>query len=105
MRHEAEARKERLVALGASPEITRGLVKLYELNGVFGIAALAARKETDELKLAQAYVKLGEALGIDWATSQIGRVAPADQWERLLVAGLAREFEQLRLDWLGRSRG
>jgi glutamate dehydrogenase len=81
------------------------MVKLFELDGVFGIAALAARKETDELKLAHAYVRLGEALGIDWATGQISRFAPADQWERLLVAGLAREFEQLRLDWLGRSRG
>ncbi|MCW3798103.1 NAD-glutamate dehydrogenase [Sphingomonas sp. BN140010] len=105
VRHEAAEREQRLVGLGASPEITRGLVKLYELDGVFGIVALGAREETDELKLAQAYVRLGEALGIDWATSQIGRFAPADQWERLLVAGLAREFEQLRLDWLGRSRG
>ncbi|WP_349773285.1 NAD-glutamate dehydrogenase domain-containing protein [Sphingomonas sp. KRR8] len=105
VRHEAGERRERLQALGASPEITRGLVKLFELDGVFGIAALAARKEQDELKLAHAYVRLGEALGIDWATGQISRFAPADQWERLLVAGLAREFEQLRLDWLSRSRG
>jgi len=105
VRHEAAERRERLEALGASPEITRGLVKLFELDGVFGIAALAARKDTDELKVAHAYVRLGEALGIDWATGQIGRFAPADQWERLLVAGLAREFEQLRLDWLSRSRG
>jgi glutamate dehydrogenase len=105
VRHEAAERRERLEALGAGPEIVRGMVKLFELDGVFGIAALAARKETDELKLAQAYVRLGEALGIDWATGQISRFAPADQWERLLVAGLAREFEQLRLDWLARSRG
>jgi glutamate dehydrogenase len=104
VRHEATARKERVEGLGASPEITRGLVKLYELDGVFGIVALAARKQMDELKLAQAYVRLGEALGIDWATSQIVRFAPADQWERLLVAGLAREFEQLRLDWMARAR-
>ena len=25
---------------------------------------------------------------------------PADQWERLLTAGLARDFEQLRIDFL-----
>jgi glutamate dehydrogenase len=104
VRHEAEARKERLLRLGASPEITRGLVKLYELDGVFGIAALAARKGADELKLAQAYVRLGEALGLDWAMGQIVRFAPADQWERLLVSGLARDFEQLRLDWMARTR-
>jgi glutamate dehydrogenase len=104
VRHEAEARKERLLGLGASPEITRGMVKLYELDGVFGIVALAARKEADELKLAQAYVRLGEALGLDWAMGQVVRFAPADQWERLLVSGLARDFEQLRLDWMARTR-
>ena len=30
---------------------------------------------------------------------------PADQWERLLTAGLARDFEQLRIDFLSRFRG
>ena len=29
---------------------------------------------------------------------------PADQWERLLTAGLARDFEQLRIDFLSRIR-
>ena len=29
---------------------------------------------------------------------------PADPWERLLVAGLNRDFEQLRIDFLGRTR-
>ncbi|MFC7536436.1 NAD-glutamate dehydrogenase [Sphingomonas sp. GCM10030256] len=105
VRHEAEVRKERLLAMGASPEITRGLVKLYELDGVFGIAALAARRDVDELSLTQAYVRLGEALGLDWAQGQVVRFQPIDQWERLLVSGLARDFEQLRLDWMARSRG
>ena len=30
---------------------------------------------------------------------------PADQWERLLTAGLTRDFEQLRIEFLGRCRG
>jgi glutamate dehydrogenase len=102
---QAAARQEALEALGAGPEIIRGLVKLYELDGVFGIAALAAHKEVDELALTQAYVRLGEVLGLDWAQSQAVRLHPTDQWERLLVAGLARDFEQLRLDWLSRTRG
>ena len=29
---------------------------------------------------------------------------PKDQWERLLTAGLSRDFEQLRIDFLSRSR-
>ncbi|MFY8195996.1 MAG: hypothetical protein ACOVKV_13015, partial [Novosphingobium sp.] len=30
---------------------------------------------------------------------------PSDPWERLLVAGLARDFQQMRLDFLARSKG
>ena len=72
---------------------------------MFGIAALAARKKIDELALTRAYTRLGEALGIDWAQQQVARFVPADQWERLLTAGLARDFEQLRIDFLARIRG
>jgi glutamate dehydrogenase len=105
VRNEAAARRDHLLALGASEEIVRGLVRLYELDGVFGIAALAARKGLDELELTIAYTRLGEALGLDWAQQQLARATPRDQWERLLTAGLARDFEQLRIDFLGRARG
>jgi len=105
VRNEAAARRDRLSALGASEEIVHGLVRLYELDGVFGIAALAARKRTDELGLTRAYTRLGEALGLDWAQQQVARFVPADHWERLLTAGLARDFEQLRIDFLARVRG
>ena len=82
----------------------RGLVRLFELDGVFGIAALAARRKVDELALTSAYTKLGEALGLDWAQQQVARFVPSNQWERLLTAGLARDFEQLRIDFLARRR-
>ena len=81
----------------------RRLVRLYELDGVFGIAALAARRKFDELLLTRAYTELGEALGLDWAQQQVARFVPADQWERLLTAGLARDFEQLRIEFLSRT--
>jgi len=104
VRSEAEARRERLIGLGASDNIVRGLVRLYELDGVFGIAALAAHKKQDELLLTRAYTKIGEALGLDWAQQQVARFTPTDQWERLLTAGLARDFEQLRIEFLSRTR-
>jgi glutamate dehydrogenase len=104
VRNEAAARRDHLIALGASEDIVRGLVRLYELDGVFGIAALAARKKIDELALTRAYTRLGEALGLDWAQQQVARFVPADQWERLLTAGLARDFEQLRIEFLSRRR-
>jgi glutamate dehydrogenase len=105
VRNEAAARRDRLIALGASEHIVRGLVRLYELDGVFGIAALAARSGLDELETTRAYTQLGEALGLDWAQQQVARFVPADQWERLLTAGLARDFEQLRIEFLARCRG
>ena len=104
VRNEAAMRRDRLVALGASDEIVRGLVRLFELDGIFGIAALATRRNLDELTVTRAYTKLGEALGLDWAQQQLARFVPRDQWERLLVAGLARDFEQLRIDFLSRSK-
>jgi glutamate dehydrogenase len=33
------------------------------------------------------------------------RANPVDPWERLLVAGLARDFQQMRLEWLARESG
>jgi glutamate dehydrogenase len=104
VRNEAVARRDRLIALGASEDIVRGLVRLYELDGMFAIAALAERKKIDELALTRAYTRLGESLGLDWAQQQVARFVPADQWERLLTAGLARDFEQLRIDFLARRR-
>jgi glutamate dehydrogenase len=72
---------------------------------VFGVAALSARKKVDELAATRAYTRLGEALGLDWAQQQVARFVASDQWERLLTAGLARDFEQLRIEFLGRCRG
>ena len=105
VRNEVAARRDRLIGLGASEDIVRGLVRLYELDGVFGVAALANRQNIDELAVTRAYTKLGEALGLDWAQQQVARFAPADQWERLLTAGLSRDFEQLRIEFLTRLRG
>jgi glutamate dehydrogenase len=88
----------------SAEEIVHGLVRLYEIDGIFGIAALAAGKKLDELGLTRAYTRLGEALGLDWAQQQLARFTPRDQWERLLTAGLARDFEQLRIDFLSKVR-
>jgi glutamate dehydrogenase len=104
VRNEAAARRERLIGLGADEGIVDLLVRLFELDGVFGIAALAGHKQADELELTRAYTTLGEALDLDWAQQQVARFVPADPWERLLIAGLERDFEQLRLDFLGRLR-
>jgi glutamate dehydrogenase len=104
VRGEAAARRARLEELGAGKDITDRLVRLYELDGIFGIASLGARKQLDELAVTRAYTRLGEVLGLDWAQQQVSRYMPADNWERLLVAGLLRDFEQVRIDFLNRVR-
>ncbi|MEA1072169.1 NAD-glutamate dehydrogenase [Sphingomonas sp. LY160] len=105
VRGEATARRSRLEALTGDPKIVDALVKLFELDGVFGIAAMGARRNIDELAITRAYTRLGEVLGIDWAQGQVARFVPTDQWERLLAANLSRDFEQLRIDFLNRARG
>jgi glutamate dehydrogenase len=101
---EAEARRQRLVELGAPPAIADHIVRLFQLNGGIGIAALGKRHGLDVISLTNAYTRLGEALALDWAQGAANRIQARDQWERLLTAGLARDFEQLRLDFLSRRR-
>ncbi|MEA3038710.1 MAG: glutamate dehydrogenase [Sphingomonadales bacterium] len=101
---EAAARRQRLIDTGAPAEIADHIVRLFELNGGIGIAALGKRLDVDVIQLTNAYTRLGEALALDWAQGAANRLQPRDPWERLLTAGLARDFEQLRLDFLARRR-
>ena len=52
--------------------------------------------------MAQAFTQLGAELGIDWAQGTAALMSPSDVWDRLLVAGLARDFQQMRLEFLHR---
>ena len=90
---------------GADPALIDRIVHLAEMDGAIGTATLANRLGTGEVAATTAYVRLGEALGLDWAKAAALRLQPTDPWERLLAAGLIRDFEQLRLDFLGRSEG
>ena len=102
-RLESGALRERLDATGAPAALIGRIVRLFELDGVIGLTAMAATRGLDAVKAASAYVRLGEALGIDWAKAAALRSRPSDPWERLLVAGIVREFEQLRVDFLARD--
>ncbi|MBV8685268.1 MAG: NAD-glutamate dehydrogenase [Alphaproteobacteria bacterium] len=101
---EAAARRQRLLDLGAPAAIAERIVRLFELNGGIGIAALGKRLGLDVISLTKAYTRLGETLALDWAQGAANRIQARDQWERLLTAGLARDFEQLRLDFLARRK-
>ena len=106
---EARAASDRIAGQlrdkGAPEHLAARVAGLFDLDGAVGLAALGVELNVDEAELTRAYTALGQALGLDWAQGQATRLSPGDPWERLLVAGLVREFEQLRLDFLQRRVG
>ena len=91
-----------LAKLGSPHDVSDRLVRIHALDGAVGVGLLAADLGIDEAATAKGYTHLGEALGLDWAKGAALNLAPADPWERLLKAGLVRDFEQLRLDLMRR---
>ena len=102
-RQQSDLLRGRLATGNADPALIEAIVRIAELDGAIGTAALASELSADEVDVTRAYVLLGEALGLDWAKSAAARFRSVDAWERLLVAGLTREFGQLRLDFLARN--
>lgn len=95
---------DRLLSLGAPDMLAQRTAGLFKLDGAVGIAALAARMGVEEIALTRAFTHLGEAVGIDWVQSAAARMAPTDPWERLLISGVARDMQQVRLDFLRQSK-
>lgn len=94
-----------LIEAGATEEIAQEIANMYKNDGAAGIAYLAHSREIAATDVAAAFTKLGSILGLDWAQMTATRINPSDPWDRLLVAGLARDFQQMRLDFLRRTRG
>ncbi len=97
-RAQVEAVRQRLAQMGAPAAISDEIARLHALSGAAGIAALASDRGLDEAATAEAYTRLGEALGIDWALGAARALSPADSWERLLASSSARAYETMRLD-------
>jgi glutamate dehydrogenase len=93
----------RLGEAGAPSKLVDKVVRLAEMDGAIGLAALGNKTGTDELALTRAFVTLGATLGLDWAQGVAMRQSPTDPWERLLISGLARDFETIRLEFLARD--
>ncbi len=106
---EAKVQARRLLAeltdLGVPPHVAQRIAHLVDMDGAIGLAHLAAARGIDPAALTAAFSALGSALGLDWAQQAASRMNPSDPWERLLVAGLARDFQQMRLDFLARAAG
>jgi glutamate dehydrogenase len=100
---ETKALYDRACKLGAGSSVSRRIADLYKLDGAIPISVLAARKGWDELEVTAAYVRIGEALGLDWAKGTAQRIFSIDPWERLLAAGIIRDLGQIRLDFMARA--
>ncbi|MGL3823429.1 NAD-glutamate dehydrogenase [Sphingopyxis sp. R3-92] len=92
---------QQLLDAGAPEALTAAVVRLFKTDGAIGIVDLAERRGDDEIAVTHAFTHLGEALGLDWAQTLAAHMSPADPWERLLVNSLARDFQQMRLGFLG----
>ena len=104
-RLQAAIQVKALVEAGATADIAAQIANIYKNDGAAGIAYLAHSREIDPLEVAVAFTTVGSQLGLDWAQMTATRINPSDPWDRLLVAGLARDFQQMRLDFLRRTRG
>ncbi|MEO0031244.1 MAG: hypothetical protein RIS94_1002 [Pseudomonadota bacterium] len=106
LRGEAQAQARRMAATlaeaGVPAEVVARVVHLYDMDGAIGLAHLAGELNVDAAALTGAFADLGATLGLDWAQQVASRMSPSDPWERLLVSGLARDFQQMRLDFLAR---
>ena len=102
VRGQLERMAGRLAAEGAPAALADAIIHIEALDGAVGVALLAAERRLDVAATAQAYTRLGEDVGLDWARGAAHGLSPPDPWERLLTAALVRDFEQIRLDLLRR---
>lgn len=93
-----------LIDAGATADLAEVVATLYKIDGAAGIAHLSNQRKIDIVSVTSAFTKLGDLLGLDWAQMTATRINPSDPWDRLLVSGLARDFQQIRLDFLRRAR-
>ncbi len=101
-RRQSARLKAEFVEMGAPEKLAARVAHLYDLDGAIGLASLSRTAEIDARDLTAAFTDLGERIGLDWAQSTSAMMNPSDVWERLLVAGLSRDFQQMRLAFLRR---
>jgi glutamate dehydrogenase len=92
--------KDEFEAAGAPAREAAMVAHLFDMDGAAGLARLAVDTGIAPARVTHAFTDLGERLGLDWAQGYAAVMSPSDPWERLLVAGLARDFQQMRLDLL-----
>ncbi|MGB7369619.1 NAD-glutamate dehydrogenase [Erythrobacter sp.] len=101
-RERSDALRAEFVEQGAPAGLGDRVADLFDYDGAVGLAQLALKTEIAPALLTRAFVDIGQRIGLDWAQSVAAHMSPSDVWERLLVDGLARDFQHMRLDFLRR---
>jgi glutamate dehydrogenase len=101
-RHQSRALERSLIDDEVPPALAAKVTTMFDLDGSVGLAHLASETGIGAVPMTRAFSELGERLGLDWAQSTAAMMSPSDVWERLLVDGLARDFQQMRLELLRR---
>jgi glutamate dehydrogenase len=99
-REHSRAIAQALIETGSPEDLASRVACLFALDGAIGLSYLSRDTGVAPVTLANAFINLGERLGLDWAQSRAAVMNPSDPWERLLVAGLARDFQQMRFEFL-----
>ena len=103
VRQRSRKQSEYFVDQGTPRALAAKVVHLFDMDGSIGLAGLARDSGIEPEVLAKAFIWLGSKLGLDWAQQSAEDMIPSDPWERLLVNGLARDFQHMRLDFLRRT--
>ncbi|MCL4673120.1 MAG: NAD-glutamate dehydrogenase, partial [Sphingomonadaceae bacterium] len=101
-RNQSTRLRQSFAEAGAPDKLAARVAHLYDMDGSVGLARLALDSGIAPAALTRGFTGVGTALGLDWAQSTAALMNPSDVWERLLVDGLARDFQQMRLDLLRR---
>ncbi|WP_435199673.1 NAD-glutamate dehydrogenase [Qipengyuania sp. 902] len=101
-RQQSARLEAQLTEAGAPEKFAARVSHLYDLDGSVGLAQLASDTGIEPKGLTLGFTEIGRRLGLDWAQSTAAMMSPSDVWERLLVSGLARDFQQMRLELLRR---
>jgi glutamate dehydrogenase len=96
------ALQDSFLALGAPAALAAKVANLFDFDGAAGLAQTARDTGIDAKLLTQAFTDIGTRLGLDWAQGIAAHMSPSDVWERLLISGLARDFQHMRIEFLRR---
>nr|WP_298931966.1 NAD-glutamate dehydrogenase domain-containing protein [uncultured Erythrobacter sp.] len=101
-RERSDQLRRHFVASGCPDALALKVANLFDYDGSIGLAQLSLKTELDPKQVTHAFTDIGERIGLDWAQGTAAHMSPSDIWERLLVDGLARDFQHMRLEFLRR---